>query len=204
MQLDPQRTAVVAVHLQGDVVTHEGAFGGFFAEMVDKTGALSRSAEVLAAARAVEATVAYTRIVFSPGHPELIVNNALFGVVDQAKCCLDGTPGATIVEVVAPADGDLIIDHHRVNGAHGSRLVAELRERGIDTVLVFGVATNLSVEATVRGLSDEGLRVIVVADCCTAADDAAHEASVATMGLVASEVSDAATVIAALGSGVRA
>jgi nicotinamidase-related amidase len=204
MQLDPQRTGVVVVHLQGDVVRHDGAFGGFFAAMVDKTGVLARSADVLAAARAAAVTIVYTRIAFSAGYPELIVNNALFGVVDQAQCCLDGTPGTTIVSEVAPKDGDLIVGHHRVNGAHGSTLVSDLRDRGVETVLVFGVATNISVEGTVRALSDEGFRVAVVADCCTAADDAAHDASVATMGLVASEVTDASTVIAALGSEVPA
>src|SRR3954470_2295851 len=145
MQLDPQGTAVVAVHLQGDVVTQEGAFGGFFADMVDQTGVLARAGKLIDAARVAGATIAYTRIVFSAGHPELIVNNALFGVVEQAKCCLDGTPGTTIVAEVAPRDGDLIIDHHRVDGAHGSSLVSELRTRGVDTVLVFGVATNISV-----------------------------------------------------------
>jgi hypothetical protein len=73
MQLDAQRTALVAVHLQGDVVTHEGA------------------------------TIAYTRIVFSAGHPELIANNALFGVVEPAKCCLDGAPGLVASEVTDAA-----------------------------------------------------------------------------------------------------
>ena len=204
MQLEAQRTAVVVVHLQGDVVTREGAFGGFFAEMVEKTGVIGRSADVITAARAAGATVVFTRIVFSPGHPELIVNSALFGVVQQAECLVDGTPGAAIVPQVAPQDGDLVVDHRRVSGAHGSSLVPELRSRGIDTVLIFGVATNISVEATARGLSDEGLRVIVIADCCTAADVAAHEASIGTLALVASEVGDAATVIDALGTGVVA
>jgi nicotinamidase-related amidase len=204
MQLDPQRTAVVAVHLQGDVVRSEGAFGGFFADMVEKTHVLARSADLIATARSAGATIAYTRIVFSAGHPELIINNALFGVVDQAKCCVDGTPGATIVSDVAPHEGDLVIDHHRVDGTHGSALVGDLRGRNVDTVLVFGVATNLSVEGTARSLADEGFRTIIVADCCTAADDASHDASLGTLSLVASEVSDASTVSEALGSGVPA
>jgi nicotinamidase-related amidase len=204
MELDSQRTVVVAVHLQGDVVTPQGAFGGFFAEMVDKTGVLARSADVISAARSGGATIAYTRIVFSPGHPELIVNNALFGVVDQAKCCVEGTAGATIVPDVAPREHDLVIDHHRVSGAHGSTLVAELRARNVDTAVIFGVATNISVEGTARDLVDEGFRTIVVADCCTAANEAAHDASIGTLTLVASEVSDATTVINALGSGVPA
>jgi hypothetical protein len=61
---------------------------------------------------------------------------------------------------------------------HGSALVSELRDRGVETVLVFGVATNISVEGTARQLSDEGFRTIVIADCCTAADDATHDAGV--------------------------
>lgn len=199
MDLEPTRTGVVAVHLQGDIVTREGAFGDFFAEMVEKTGVLARSAEVIAAARTAGATIAYTRIVFGPDHADLIVNNALFGVVEQSKCLVDGTPGTTIVPEVAPQDGDLIIDHTRVSGTHGSRLVPELRERGIDTVLIFGVSTNISVEGTARVLIDEGFRTVVVADCSTAADDAAHTASLGTLGLVASEVSDAASVIQSLG-----
>jgi nicotinamidase-related amidase len=204
MDIDPRRTSLVAVHLQGDVVRHDGAFGGFFAAMVDKTGVLDRSADLIGAARKAGSAVLYTRIAFSEGHPGLVVNNALFSVVDDAGCCVLGTPGTTIVDEVAPEPGDVIIDHHRVGGAHGSELVAGLRDRGIENVVVFGVATNISVEGTARQLVDEGFRTIVVADCCTAADDAAHEASLATLRLVASEVVDAAAVINALDTGVPA
>jgi nicotinamidase-related amidase len=204
VELDSKRTAVVAVHLQADVVTADGAFGGFFAEMVERTGVLERCREVIDAAREAGATVAYTRITFSPGHPELLANNALFSVVAQQGSTVEGTAGTTVVAEVAPAEGDLDIPHHRVSGAHGSSLVADLRAREIDTVLVLGVATNLSVEGTARDLSDEGFRTILVADCCTAADQTTHDASVASLGLLVAEVSDAETVRAALRAGVPA
>jgi nicotinamidase-related amidase len=204
MEIDAQSTAVVAVHLQGDVVTRDGAFGGFFAGMVESTGLLGRGQQVLSAARDAGATVAYTRITFSEGHPELIVNNGLFGVVAQQGCCVEGTPGTTVVSEVAPVDGDLDIGHHRVSGATGSGLIEDLCSRHIETVLIFGVATNLSVEATARELSDAGFRVVVVADCCTAADRATHDASIASLGLLVAEVTDASTVISALRSGVPA
>src|ERR1700684_2670504 len=116
MNLNQRKTAVVAVHLQGDVVTHQGAFGGFFAAMVDHTGVLERSQDLLVAARAAGASVAYTRISFRQGHTELIANNQLFAVVDQQKCCLEGSPGASIVPEVAPEPGDIDVAHHRVSG----------------------------------------------------------------------------------------
>lgn len=204
VELESKSTAVVAVHLQGDVVTAEGAFGGFFAEMVESTGVLGRSNDVLSAARAAGATVAYTRIAFPEDHAGLIVNNQLFAVVDQARCCVEGTPGTAIVDAVAAKDGDLDFPHRRVSGAHDSGLGDTLRSRGIETVLIFGVATNLSVEATARDLSDEGFRVIVVADCCTASDQGTHEASIGSLGLLAAEVADARSVVAALQAGVAA
>jgi len=204
MKLDPHRTAVVAVHLQGDVVTRDGAFGGFFADMVERTGVLGRSAELIGAARDAGAKIAYTRVVFSEGHPELIVNNQLFQVIDQVRCCADGTPGAAIVPEVAPEEGDLVVGHHRVTGTHGSALVGELRGAGVDTVLVLGVATNLSVEGTARNLVEEGFDTFVVTDCCTAADQATHDASIASLGLLATGLTDAGEAIDALQSGVRA
>ena len=204
VEIQTKRTAVVAVHLQGDVVTREGAFGGFFVDMVERTGVLPRSRKLIDTARAAGATIAFTRIAFPADHAGLLVNNQLFKVVDQARCCVEGTPGATVVDDVAPGDGDLDIAHRRVSGTYASTLVDELRTREIDTILIFGVATNLSVEATARGLSDEGFRVIVVADCCTAADQAAHDASLGSLGLLVAEVSDAETVMAALDASVPA
>jgi nicotinamidase-related amidase len=202
MELVPERTAIVVVHLQGDVVTHEGAFGDFFAAMVDSSGVLPRSAELLAGAREAGATVVYLRMVFSEGHPELAVTAPLWDLVEGSGAFLDGSPGAAIVPEVAPEEGDVVVDHHRADGAFESSLVAELEARGVDTVVVLGVATNVSVEATARSLGDRRYRVVVAADACTAGDQATHEASLATLGLLAREVVPSAEVAAALGAGV--
>ena len=34
MELNPSRTAIIAVHMQHDIITAEGAFGGFFEELL--------------------------------------------------------------------------------------------------------------------------------------------------------------------------
>ena len=75
-----------------------------------------------------------------------------------------------------------------------------MRSRGIDTVLFAGVATNASVESTVRQASDLGYRTIVVADACSAADPGAHHAAIASLGLLA-EITTTAEAVQAL-SGV--
>ena len=64
-------------------------------------------------------------------------------------------------------------------------------------MLFTGVATNFSVEGTARQASDLGYRTIIVADACSAADPATHDASIASLGLLA-EIAPSAEVLEAL------
>ena len=59
------------------------------------------------------------------------------------------------------------------------------------------MATNVSVEGTARAASDLGYRMVVVSDACSAATEAAHSASVESLGLLA-EISTTDDVLAAL------
>ncbi len=204
MDVDPRSSAVIGVHWQGDIVTKEGAFGPFFGEMVEKTGVIGRTADLFDAARSAGVPVFYQRVCFQEGHPGLIQNNALFDLVAQAGCLVDGTPGAAIVPELAPQDGDVVIDSVRTSGTYGTDLVEQLEGRGVRSVFVCGVATNASVEATARGLMDAGFDVYLVADCCTAASEEAHEASVQTLGLLLRGVTTADEAKSALGSGAAA
>jgi biuret amidohydrolase len=58
-----------------------------------------------------------------------------------------------------------------------------LAERGIDTVFVIGVATNLVLERTVRHGTDLGLTVHTVSDCIATANHAVHLGSLANLDL---------------------
>lgn len=199
MEIDPGRTALLAVHMQGDVVTPEGAFGGLFAEMVEKAGVIEKAASLIEAARDAGATIAYARVVFTEGHPELDANSPIWNMVSEVGCLVDGSPGAAIVPQLAPAEGDVVVNHHRNDPTFESSLLDDLRERGISTVVVFGVATNVSVEAVARSLADRRFRVLVVEDACTAATDAAHSASIETLGLLTAGVTSTEEVLAELG-----
>lgn len=182
---DPTTTAVVGVHFQNDIVGPDGAFAGFFRAEIDRTGVLATAARLLDGARVTGATVVYTRVAFAPGYGDLNANSPLLGVVAQAKCLEDGTPGADITTEVTPHDGDTIVTHQRVGGFQGSDLDATLRGAGIDTAVFLGVATNASVEGTARNASDLGYRTVVVSDACSAASSEAHEASLGSLGLLA-------------------
>ena len=58
----------------------------------------------------------------------------------------------------------------------GSDLRARLEAAGIDTVLITGGETDISVLSTVLGAIDWGYRTILVTDCVCSASDEAHDA----------------------------
>ena len=200
MDLTPSRTAVIAVHMQHDIVTADGAFGGFFAAQAAERDVIGQAGQLLEAARRSGATVVYTRVAWQPGYPDLVANSPLLGMVAQFGALVEGSDKAEIVPQLTPQDGDIVLTHQRVGGFSASQLDVILRSRGIDTVLFAGVATNASVESTARQASDLGYRTIVVADACSAADPGAHDAAIASLGLLA-EITTTAEAVQAL-SGV--
>ncbi|MFD0692415.1 cysteine hydrolase family protein [Actinomadura fibrosa] len=184
--LDPATTALINVHWQRDIVTPSGAFGPFFAAEVEARGAVERAASATRTARRHEALVVYARAAFRPGYTDLIQNCALYEQVAAVKCLQDGTPGAEIIPELSPAPDDPVVTHARISAFHGTELDLILRARGITTVLVTGVATNVTVEGTARDAVGLGYRTVLLADACAAADAGAHEATLATFQLLGS------------------
>jgi nicotinamidase-related amidase len=54
-----------------------------------------------------------------------------------------------------------------------------LRNRGIDTLFVAGVTTEVCVNTTVREANDRGFRCIVLSDCCASYFPEFHQAGLA-------------------------
>jgi nicotinamidase-related amidase len=197
MELDPRTTAVIAVHLQGDIVGPDGAFAGFFRQQVVERDVLAKNRALLRAARDAGATIVYTRVAWRPDYSDLEVNSPLLGIVTQSGCLKEGSTLAEIDAEVAPDDSDQVVTHQRIGGFAGSGLHELLQSRGITTTVFSGTATNASVEGTARTASDLGYRVVVVEDACSAATSAAHQASIESLGLLA-EITTVAELTAAL------
>ena len=200
MDITPSRTAVIAVHMQHDIVDVDGAFGGFFAAQAAERDVIGQVGQLLEAARRSGATAVYTRVAWQPGYPDLVANSPLLAMTKQSQCLVEGSAKAEIVPQLSPQDGDVVVTHQRVGGFSASQLDGILRSRGVDTVLFAGVATNASVEGTARQASDLGYRTIIVADACSAADQGSHDASIASLGLLG-EITTTAEAVEAL-SGV--
>ena len=81
-----------------------------------------------------------------------------------------GTDGVEIHPLVAPGDGERVIQKAEPNGFLGTPLQDALREAGIDEVVVAGMMSSMCVDATVRAGADLGFAMTVVHDGCAAPD----------------------------------
>ena len=196
MDLDPATTAFIACHFENDIVG-DGAFAPFFRAEVERRGVIDVARRLIDGAHRANVQVVYTRVAFQPGHSDLVTNIPLLGVVAQQGSLLDGSHGGDIVEELEPDATDWVVTNPKVSGFASSDLDERLTAAGITTVVLFGVATNLTVESTGRSAGDLGYRVVLVEDGCSAADQAIHDATVTTFGLLG-EVATAADVLAAL------
>ncbi|WP_238011842.1 isochorismatase family protein [Dactylosporangium sp. AC04546] len=84
-------------------------------------------------------------------------------------------PGSGFVPQLAPVEGDVVVVKRTIGAFYGTELAAELRRRGIDTVVMTGIATTMGVESTARAAADHDFEVLFAADAMSGMTAAEHE-----------------------------
>lgn len=186
--LASKETALIVVHLQPDIVSPGTAFGKLFNEQVVAGNILAQCNKAMQAVREAGGLVVLLRIAFKDDYSDLADSIPLLQMVVQAECLKEGSQGAALVSDITVEPEDVILTHQRPGPFTGSDLDKVLSEKGIQNVVVCGVATNASVETTVRQASDLGYNTSVLTDACSAADEAAHQASLGSLSLFAQHV----------------
>lgn len=95
---------------------------------------------------------------------------------------------------------DVIITKRQWGAFHGTELDLQLRRRGIDTILLGGVATNFGVESTAREGWQHNYAVVVAEDASTSIGEQLHRFSVETILPRVSRVRSTAEILTALHS----
>jgi ureidoacrylate peracid hydrolase len=177
MSIDPNTTAVVLIEYQNDFTSEGGVLHDAVSEVMDKTDMLANSQRVAQAARAAGATVMYAPITFASGYGEISSHpyGILKGVVD-GNAFVKGSWGAAIVDDLAPAEGDIVVEGKRgLDTFASTNLDFILRSKGITTIALGGFLTNCCVESTMRSGYENGYRVITLSDCVAATSPEEHD-----------------------------
>ena len=177
MSIDPKTTAVVLIEYQNDFTTDGGVLHGVVSDVMKKTDMLAHTRDVVEAARNAGVTVMHAPITFAKGYGEITNHpyGILKGVVD-GQAFVKGSWGAAIVDDLAPADDDIVIEGKRgLDTFASTNLDFILRSKGITTIALGGFLTNCCVESTMRSGYENGYQVITLSDCVAAASVEEHE-----------------------------
>lgn len=183
----PQRTALLAIHYQNDVLHKDGKVRvGLSADMdAERARVVAHARTLFAAARANGVPVVSARAAYRPDHADVIQNALIFRNVVSAGVLADGSWGAEFHEGLGPLAEEFVVRHTRVNAFYGSPLDEVLRLIGATRLVISGISTHSAVEHAARHAADIGYDVIVAEDACCSATRATHEASLASMSLIA-------------------
>jgi biuret amidohydrolase len=112
-----------------------------------------------------------------------------------------GTFEHEVVEALAPAAGELVIDKNTSSALNSTGIEGLLRNMGVETLVLAGMATDMCVETTARDAADRGLNVIVVEDATATFFEHHHRAALSGFARVFGQVWDTRQVLAALDAG---
>ncbi|WP_432722380.1 isochorismatase family protein [Jeongeupia wiesaeckerbachi] len=178
LDLDFKRTALVLIDLQCGIVR---AFDG--------NAVVKRAARLVRRFRAHDGFIAFVNVDFHDGRDML-----------APSCDAPTAPGqlppdwGTLVSQLNVEAGDYIVTKRQWGAFFGTDLDLQLRRRGIDTIVLAGIATNIGVESTARQAFELGYTQYFVVDAMKTASKEAHEATLKFIFPRIGHIVDTATV----------
>jgi nicotinamidase-related amidase len=155
--IDQSKTALVVIDLQKGVVGRQTA--PYTTDLIVKN-----AAAIAEAFRKNGMPVFLVRVAFSADGKD-----ALSPVCDTPRPAQAPSPDLTeIVPEMGPKPGDFVITKRQWGAFHGTELDLELRRRGMTTIVLCGISTNIGVESTARFAFEYGYNQIFAEDAMSA------------------------------------
>ena len=209
LPIDLAKTALVIIDMQRDFL-EPGGFGESLGNDVSLLArAITPCRALLEAMRARGVLIIHTR----EGHrPDL--SDAPKAKVERGapsmrigapgpmgRILIRGERGHDIIDALAPRKGEPVIDKPGKGAFYATDLGPMLHLRGIETLIVCGVTTEVCVHTTVREANDRGYKCLVPGDCCASYFPEFHEVGlrmIKAQGGIFGWVTDSARLLAAL------
>ena len=95
-------------------------------------------------------------------------------------------------------DSDIEVTKRQWGAFYGTDLEVQLRRRGIDTIILCGISTNIGVESTARNAWELGFNLIIAEDACSAFNNDQHQSSLSYIFPRIARVRSTEEILAAL------
>ena len=172
LPFDPAHTALLIIDMQRDFL-EPGGFGAMLGNDVSLLrSAIAPCKAVLEAARKKGLFIVHTREGHSPDMsdcpPAKLARGKLATKIGDpgpmGRILIRGEAGHDIIPELYPIAGEPVIDKPGKGAFFATDLGLKLKNRGIRTIIVCGVTTEVCVNTTVREANDRGFECLVVSD----------------------------------------
>jgi ureidoacrylate peracid hydrolase len=196
-RIDPKRTAHLVIDMQTGFLRpgYMPMPGGL--DVVDNINRVSR------ALRRAGGLVIYTRHTITDQGPAAIPDwqRQAASVAAMAKLFSPDLPGHSVDVAMEVDAADVCIDKYRYSAlAQNSSILPELlADKGIESVIITGLATNACCESTARDAFFMGLKTFFLDDATATLNDEEHNSALATLAIAFADVRPTEEMIALLG-----
>ncbi len=185
----PEVGCLIVVDVQNDFCSPKGAAAQRGNDVAGAMEMVHRLVHLIEEARRVSLPIVYIKTTHSEwtDTPSWLYRKP---EGKDVKTCREGTWGAELYEGIAPLAHERVVIKHRYSAFINTDLNTVLKAKGVESVLVTGVATNVCVETTARDAFMYDYYVTMVSDCSAAYNQPLHESTLVNIrqhfGLVAS------------------
>lgn len=183
---DAATTALIVIDMQRDFCAPGGYAAQAGLDVARLAGPIAAVNRLLSAARQHGLMVLHTREGHRPDlsdcPPAKMARSVAAGAPigspgPLGRLLVRGEYGHDFIDELQPVKGEAVIDKPGYGAFHQTDLDLILHNRGITSLLLCGVTTEVCVHSTLREAVDRGYRCFTVSDACAASNPALHAAA---------------------------
>ena len=187
--LDPTTSALILIDLQKGITT-------FPTKPLTAQEIITNAQKLVKVFHEKKSLVVLVHVTGSPDGKDMLhptVDEPMMRGGDRPK------DWAEFVPEVAPQENDIVITKRQWGAFYGTELDLQLRRRGIRTIVIGGIATNMGVESTARDAFERNYELIFVEDAMGSMTAEDHTFAIKRIFPRIGRIRNAATIIQALG-----
>ena len=190
LKLNLNETALLIVDPQNDFMSEQSPIWPLVGPSITENHMVEHLTQLIDAAEKNKMFVFYSPHMYTKNDiKDWRSLNGIDKIMFEQKMFIEGTNGHDYLPALRPSKNTIILSPHKgLSNFWSGDIAIQMRQRGIKTIIIAGMAANMCVDAHSRDAVENGFDLIVVADAVAAAGKLANEAALTNYEFLAHEV----------------